>query len=43
MGCPGFLAEPPGDQIKREPEKLEDVKTYVHHLVRWLAPAIFDS
>jgi hypothetical protein len=36
-GCPSFLTEPPGDQIKREPEKLEDVKTYVGNLARWLA------
>ena len=36
-GCPSFLAEPPGDQIKREPKKLEDVKTYVGNLARWLA------
>jgi hypothetical protein len=38
-GCPSFLAEPPGDQIKREPEKLEGVKTYVRNLALWLAPA----
>ncbi|HWS98830.1 MAG TPA: hypothetical protein VN256_01065 [Pyrinomonadaceae bacterium] len=37
MGCPSFLAEPPGDQIKREPEKLEDMKTYVRNLALWLA------
>jgi len=36
-GCPSFLAEPPGDEIKREPEKLEDVKTYVANVARWLA------
>ncbi len=36
-GCPSFLIEPPGDQIKREPEKLEDVKTYVRNLALWLA------
>jgi hypothetical protein len=40
MGCPGFLAEPPGDGIKREPEKLEDVKTYARNLALWLAPSI---
>ena len=39
-GCPSFLVEPPGDQIKREPEKLDDVKTYVENLARWLAPSI---
>lgn len=37
MGCPSFLVEPPGDQIRREPEKLEDIKTYVHNLALWLA------
>lgn len=38
-GCPSFLAEPPGDQIQREPEKLEDVKTYVRNLALWLDPS----
>jgi hypothetical protein len=37
MGCPSFLAEPPGDQIKREPERLEDIKTYARNLALWLA------
>lgn len=37
-GCPTFLEEPPGDEIKRNPEKLEDVKTYVANLAKWLAP-----
>ncbi|HEX8116363.1 MAG TPA: hypothetical protein VF521_03765, partial [Pyrinomonadaceae bacterium] len=38
-GCPSFLEEPPGDQIEREPEKLEDVKAYVRNLALWLAPS----
>jgi hypothetical protein len=37
MGCPSFLEEPPGDQIKREPQKLDDIKSYVANLARWLA------
>jgi hypothetical protein len=37
MGCPTFLAEPPGDQIKREPARLEDIKTYTRNLGLWLA------
>ena len=37
MGCPSFLAEPPGDQIRREPGKLEDVKAYASNLAHWLA------
>jgi hypothetical protein len=38
-GCPSSLAEPPGDQIKKEPQKLKDVKLYVSNVARWLAPA----
>lgn len=37
MGCPSFVAEPPGDQLSREPERLEHVKTYVRNLALWLA------
>jgi hypothetical protein len=37
LGCPSFLLEPPGDQIKREPEKLADIKAYVTNLARWLS------
>jgi hypothetical protein len=36
-GCPSFLLEPPGDQIRREPEKLRDVKAYVSNVARWLS------
>jgi hypothetical protein len=43
MGCPSFLAEPPGDEIKRDPSKLEDVKAYVRNLALWLAPEARDS
>jgi hypothetical protein len=37
-GCPSFVAEPPGDEVSREPGRLEDVKTYVRNLALWLAP-----
>jgi hypothetical protein len=37
-GCPSFLLEGPGDEIKREPQKLNDIKTYVRNLAVWLAP-----
>jgi hypothetical protein len=37
MGWPSFLAEPPGDQIKRDPKTLEDVTTHVRSLAFWLA------
>ncbi|MDT4968035.1 MAG: hypothetical protein QOJ64_2772 [Acidobacteriota bacterium] len=36
-GCPSFVAEPPGDQIQKEPEKLEDVKAFVKNVALWLA------
>ncbi len=38
-GCPSFLTEPPGEQIKRTPEKLADIRTYVSNVARWLAPS----
>lgn len=38
-GCPTFLYEPPGDEIKRDPAKLGDVKVYVSNLAKWLAPS----
>jgi len=38
-GCPSFLEEPPGDGIRREPERLAHVKTYVRNLALWLAPS----
>jgi hypothetical protein len=37
MGCPTFLTEPPGDQIRKDPERLADIKTYVSNLALWLA------
>jgi hypothetical protein len=37
-GCPSSLVEAPGDQVRREPEKLNDVKSYVSNVARWLAP-----
>jgi hypothetical protein len=37
MGCPSFLTEPPGDEIQHDPQRLEDVKTYVRNVARWLA------
>jgi len=36
-GCPSFVEEPPGNQIKREPEKLNDIKSYVRNAACWLA------
>ena len=36
MGCPSFLIEPPGDGYKRNPQALQDIKTYVGNAARWL-------
>ena len=37
MGCPSFVEEPPGDQIKRDPARLVDIKLYVRNAAHWLA------
>lgn len=37
-GCPGFLEEPPGDEIMRDPGRLNDIKAYVRNAALWLAP-----
>jgi hypothetical protein len=37
MGCPSFLEEPPGGGYKRNPQALEDIKTYVRNVAVWLA------
>lgn len=36
-GCPTFLEEPPGDEYKRFPERLDDVKRYVENAAAWLS------
>ena len=38
-GSPSFVTETPGDQIRREPTLLDDVRTYVRNAVAWLAPS----
>lgn len=37
-GCPTFLIEPPGDEIRRDPSRMRDIKAYVANLAAWLAP-----
>ena len=37
LGCPSFLVEPPGEGYKRNPQALQDIKTYVGNAARWLA------
>ena len=36
-GCPSFLYEPPGDEIRRDPSRLADINTYAGNAARWLA------
>lgn len=40
LGCPTFLEEPPGDEIKRDPERLDDVKRYVENAAGWLSSRV---
>jgi hypothetical protein len=35
-GCPSFVLESPGNQVIKQPEKLDDVKAYVSNVARWL-------
>jgi hypothetical protein len=37
-GCPSFVTEPSGDQIRRTPQNLNDVRKYVSNVAQWLAP-----
>ena len=37
MGCPTFLTELPGNGYKRNPQALDDIKTYVDNAAKWLA------
>jgi hypothetical protein len=35
-GCPSFVSEPPSDAIAKQPQLLDDTKTYVRNLTAWL-------
>ncbi len=37
-GCPTLLEEALGDRYKKNPQALEDIKTYAANLAKWLAP-----
>jgi hypothetical protein len=36
-GCPSFVEEHPGDEIKRNPQALADIRAYVRNAALWLA------
>ena len=36
-GAPSFVVEPPGDEYKLRPEKLDDVRQYVANAAKWLS------
>jgi hypothetical protein len=38
-GAPSFVSEPPGNQIKADPSRLEIFKDYVRNIAAWLQPA----
>ena len=37
LGCPSFLLDPPGRGYRETPVELDDVKTYVSNVARWLS------
>ncbi len=37
-GAPSFVTEPPGDEMKRDPSRLETFKDYVGNIAAWLSP-----
>lgn len=37
VGCPTFVAEKPGNDFKKTPEHLNDVKRYIANLAAWLS------
>ena len=39
MGAPTFVTEPEGQEIRRNPRLLDDIKAYVKNCVEWLSPA----
>jgi hypothetical protein len=38
LGAPSFVSEAPGDEVRRDPHALADVRDYVRNLAVWLAP-----
>jgi hypothetical protein len=35
-GAPSFVTDPVGDEVVRDPKRLDDIKRYVHNLATWL-------
>jgi len=35
--APSFVTDPPSDDVVRDPERLEDIRTYVRNAARWLS------
>jgi hypothetical protein len=35
-GCPSFLTDPAGDEVIRDPARLDDIRTYVRNVATWL-------
>jgi hypothetical protein len=38
-GGPSLVGEPRGDAVRKDPARLDDIKTYVRNLALWLDPA----
>jgi len=39
-GAPSFVTEPPSDEMKRDPSRLEVFKDYVRNIARWLGASV---
>ena len=36
-GAPSFVTDPPSDDVVSDPDRLEDIRTYVRNAARWLS------
>jgi hypothetical protein len=36
LGSPSFVTDPPGDEVVRDPKRLDDIKRYVYNMATWL-------
>jgi hypothetical protein len=37
-GCPSFVTDPEGDEVLRDPARLDDIRAYARNIARWLGP-----
>ena len=39
-GAPSFVTEPPGDEMRRDPSRMEIFKDFVRNIANWLTPVL---